>query len=428
MNRKACTFPRAVLGALVLAVAAAVSPALAVIDGVTGTSFEFTARQDAISMPDGGSVTIWGYANTTGGNAAARAQYPGPTLILHEGDVVTITLRNELDVPVSLVFPGQERVLTDDAPGGTAGLWTREADPAGGSVTYTFTAANPGTYLYYSGTRPDLQIEMGLFGAIVVRPRLGARYAYNHPDTEFDREYLFLVSEIDPLVHDLVDFGLADEIDPTGAWPVYWLINGRSAPDTTADPYVSWLPTQPYNCLPRQHPGERTLMRVLAGGRQIHPFHHHGNHARVIARNGRLYESSAGAGPDAAHMNYTIATIPGETVDAIFTWTGAGMGWDIYNHAPDDPLVPGEDAASHGKPIPVQLPENQNMTFGAYFSGSPYLGSASPLPPGEGGMNPNSGFFFMWHSHAERELTNYDIFPGGLMTFMIIEPPGVPIP
>ncbi len=51
-----------------------------------------------------------------------------------------------------------------------------------------------------------------------------------------------------------------------------------------------------------------------------------------------------------------------------------------------------------------------------------------PLPPGEGGLNPYGGFFFMWHSHAEKELTNYDIFPGGMLTMMVVEPPGTPIP
>jgi hypothetical protein len=34
----------------------------------------------------------------------------------------------------------------------------------------------------------------------------------------------------------------------------------------------------------------------------------------------------------------------------------------------------------------------------------------------------------MWHSHTERELTNYDVFPGGMMTMLIVEPLAVPIP
>jgi len=65
--------------------------------------------------------------------------------------------------------------------------------------------------------------------------------------------------------------------------------------------------------------------------------------------------------------------------------------------------------------------------FGGFWSGNPFLGVFGNLPPGEGGLNPNAGFTYMWHSHTERELTNDDIFPGGMMTMLIVEAPGVPI-
>jgi len=51
-----------------------------------------------------------------------------------------------------------------------------------------------------------------------------------------------------------------------------------------------------------------------------------------------------------------------------------------------------------------------------------------PLPPGEGGMNPNSGYAFMWHSHNEKEMVNNDIFPGGMMTQVIVLPPSATHP
>ena len=80
-----------------------------------------------------------------------------------------------------------------------------------------------------------------------------------------------------------------------------------------------------------------------------------------------------------------------------------------------------EYCPDHGKDFPVVLPEKLDLAFGGWWSGSPYLGSLGALPPGEGGLNPNGGFSFMWHSHTEKELTNYDIFPGGMLTMMIIE-------
>lgn len=414
-----------------------------VIPGISGTpgtpTFNLTAKADYISTADGNSVYFWGYANGTG-----RAQYSGPTLIVTEGDTVTITLTNNLPAAagnVSIVFPGHQVT----ASGGVAGLLTQEA-VTGGSVTYVFTAAEPGTYLYHSGTMPELQVEMGLIGAIIVRPIMGTNYAYNDPASAFDHEYLFLLSEMDPRIHQLVELYGVAALESTDYlsdyFPNYWFINGRNAPDTMFMAGVPWLPTQPYNCMPRMHPGERLLMRVINAGRDMHPFHHHGNHARVIAKDGRLLESMPGTGPDISYEVFTVQAVPGETVDAIFQWTGKGLGWDIYGDPADPDYahdcidgngddyddVTWEYCPDHGKPFPVQLPEKLDLTFGGFYSGSPFLGVMGSLPPGEGGLNPNAGFVYMWHSHTEKEMTNFDIFPGGMMTMLIIEPPGVPIP
>ena len=65
----------------------------------------------------------------------------------------------------SILFPGFTPTFTN----GTPGLLTQEA-AHGNSVTYTFLATTPGTHSYYSGTQGDLQIEMGLYGAIIVLP------------------------------------------------------------------------------------------------------------------------------------------------------------------------------------------------------------------------------------------------------------------
>jgi FtsP/CotA-like multicopper oxidase with cupredoxin domain len=401
-----------------------VAPAYAAIDGLSGTSFHFTVKQDFIITPDGGSVTIWGYANAN--VADARAQYPGPTLIVNEGDTVSITLDSEIGVPVSIVFPGQSKVT---ATGGSAGALTQEAGPGPGSVTYSFVASHPGTYMYHSGTRPDLQVEMGLLGALIVRPSLGANYAYDDPATHFDREYLFLLTDVDPTFHDLVEFNQMAFIDTSKFFPVYWFINGRAAPDTLAAANSPFLPTQPYNSLPRMHPGEKLLMRVIGAGRDLHPFHHHGNHAQIIARDGRLLSSGApGAGPDLGHAVFTIQSVPGETIDAVFEWTGKGLGWDIYNHAPGDPLQPNEYAPDHGKAFPVVMPELQNLAIGPHWNGSAFLGQFGGLPPGTGNLNATAAYYHMWHSHNEKEIVNFDLFPGGMMTMLIVEPPGVPIP
>ena len=457
--------------------------ARAEVFGITGTSFDLTARPGYISLGDGGSIYSWGY----GESSNTLMQLPGPTLIVTQGDTVTVTLTNALPVAAgntSIVFPGQ--AVT--ASGGIAGGLTNEATP-GATVTYTFTADKPGTYQYHSGTQTDLQVEMGLFGTLIVRPSPTAlsaagvtcttgQPAYVNASTCYDLEYLYLLSEID------IDTHQAAEQQASGAGPIklpegtyvseYWLMNGRVGPDTmtaSTAPGQGILPSQPYGSLTRMNPGQRLLMRVVGAGREMHPFHHHGNHARMIAVDGELLVNSAGhlSGP----LVFTVPSIPGQTADAIFEWTGKELGWDMfgsdvarehtcngqamYQHMvandintpiltdgtgaplknpnaaplPTDPDVYDPDThewcKDHGAEIPVTLPDLTNLAFGGFYSGSPYLGYLGSLPPGEGGLNPNAGFAFMWHSHTERELTNNDIFPGGMMTMLIVEPPSVKI-
>ncbi|MGD9549316.1 MAG: multicopper oxidase domain-containing protein [Candidatus Krumholzibacteriia bacterium] len=414
--------------------------AAARIDGISGTRFSLTTGTGEISTPDGGSVHFWGYQDATGAaNPFGVPQYPGPTLILNQGDTVTINLSSGLPFGrcTSMVFPGH---AVTTGGGDQDGLLTRETCPGGAAVSYTFTATQPGTYTYYSGTEPELQIEMGLVGAIIVRPSMGEDYAYNDANTRFDHEYLFLMTQMDPVIHQLVEQGRFSEVDMARYWPVYWFFNGRAGPDDLADAFVSWLPHQPYNCTPRMTPGQTLLMRLVGGDQGQHPFHYHGNNADIIARDGRLLPHS--------RSQFTTLSVPGETVDQLFTWTGEKLGWDIYgtpaDGMPAHSCVDGdgdgfgdasagstfdhEYCADHGKPFPVVLPEQQNLAFGGWWSGSPFMGAGGALPPGEGGLNPNSGYFFMWHSHAEKELTNFDIFPGGMMSMMVVEPPGTPIP
>ena len=65
----------------------------AAIGGVTGTNFDFTAKPAIISTPDGDSLLVWGY-----GLDGGPMQYPGPTLIVNQGDEITINLTNALGV------------------------------------------------------------------------------------------------------------------------------------------------------------------------------------------------------------------------------------------------------------------------------------------------------------------------------------------
>jgi hypothetical protein len=225
-------------------------------------------------------------------------------------------------------------------------------------------------------------------------------------------------------------------IDTSTIKPSLWFINGRNAPDTLLEDHADWLPTQPYNALPRMHAGERLLMRVVSAGRDLHPFHHHGNHATPIARDARpLYSATADVTKDAdlSSPDFTVRAIPGQTMDLIFEWTGKGIGWDVYGTAAVNPHTCTPDAtgfdsvtkewcADHYKPIPITLAGSLDVSYGESWGGSPFLGVVGALPQGHPGLNVTGGYYHMWHSHNEKEVTTDNIFPGGMMTMLIVEP------
>jgi FtsP/CotA-like multicopper oxidase with cupredoxin domain len=425
------------------------------------------------------------------------------------------------------LFPG----FNVTATGGVVGLLTKEAAP-GGTVTYTFTAGSPGTRAYYSGTQSDLQVEMGMYGAIIVLPsatpaacttgpataggslgfagangtaesfwterdfRLAAA-AYDSAATCYDREYLFQFSEMDPNIHNqamaqvtakagcvVTNPACRLEVPTEPYHPAYFMINGRSMPDDMDSNYAPQYPHQPYNGNPHMHPGELTLLRIIGQGRWQHPFHEHGNHVRILGRDGNLILSQTDPNSLAGPLLFTTTTTPGLAMDGIFYWTGKGLNWDAYAHNPNSgdpsaklsctPDANGYNTAAptainyyewcqdHYKPVqaapfgdvptggPVTLPDPNLFTNGSWYGGSPYLGPNATLratgcsagspagscgatgstPPSGTIANPpgsEAGFAFMWHSHNEREITTNNIFPGGMLMMMLVDSREFPI-
>jgi FtsP/CotA-like multicopper oxidase with cupredoxin domain len=387
--------------------AAAQGPAVG-IACTTGPTFTLGTRDGYITLPDGNTMYMWGYS---AGNGAF--QHPGPVLCVNEGDTVTVVLQNALAAPVSIIFPGQENVLADGAPAQpqfTGALLTSltNAAPPGGSVTYSFVAGKPGTYLYESGTDPQKQVRMGLFGALVVRPALGAGFAYNRADSQFTlpEEFMVLLSEIDPYQHQAAEQGKPFNI--TGYKPRYWLVNGRAFPDTIADNFASWLPSQPYGALARVHGYDPTnhpypgMIRYLSVGTENYPFHPHGNNGLVIGRDGAPLEGATGQ--DLAFEKFAINIGPGQTWDVTFKWHDA-EGYSLAN------------------PVPVTVPSIANVEPGMFYSGSPYLGQTGPLPPGFSSLNQCGEYYIISHNHALYQITSWGMTMSGAITYLRIDPP-----
>jgi manganese oxidase len=346
------------------------------------------------------------------------------------------TASGPADNPVSIVITGHDVTAT----GGTPGLVTNGAK-YGQTVSYQFNAGKPGTYVYHSlgGPNPGLHTEMGLVGALIVRPADGSQSGYGAgTGTDFDQEYLYFLTEADPDVHFQMERGHYAHFSNNDRFATIYFVNGRVYPDLVQGDYNPQFPHQPYQSLAFSHPLDRVMVRNVNGGHDSHPFHYHGENHRFIGRDGNML-SSDGMVADIGRSDNTINSAPKQSVDTIWTWSGRKLGWDIYGTGPgydhtcnghtvadgtmaDFDPVTREYCPDHGKALPVTLPGVAELTLGGYWSGSPYMGDVGDLPPGEGGLNPNGGYFFVWHSHAEKELTTFDIFPGGSLSAMVVLP------
>jgi hypothetical protein len=201
------------------------------------------------TMPDGTQQTMWGYRvhqnrNVVMNNPTVGPFSPGAAIRVPHGDTtLTVRLINSLPVPTSFVLHGHNTAMTPvftdstgaactpPAPGTTAPdmkalqafrncrvrSFTSEAPPrlpsninnAAHDVAYTYLNVKPGTYLYQSGTMPQIQVQMGLYG--VVRkdalPPVSGTGSNAYPNVTYDNDITLLLSEVDPAVHGAVAAG-----------------------------------------------------------------------------------------------------------------------------------------------------------------------------------------------------------------------------
>jgi FtsP/CotA-like multicopper oxidase with cupredoxin domain len=418
-----------VLGLLALSPMAPDQPAQAAGSGpatgivcTQGPNFSLTAQSGYIQMSDMNSVYMWSYG-VTGGSF----QYPGPVLCVNEGDTVTITLVNNLpySLPTSLIFPGQEDVQADgvlsqpefDTGGNLISLAPSAA--SGGSVTYSFVAARPGTFIYESGTDTKTQVPMGLASVLIVRPALGADYLDNRSTSRFtpEEEFMAFLSEVDPYQHAAwgKSLGQGKNYNLNNYRARYWLINGRGFPDDMADNFATWMPYQPYGALARIHPFNDdpgagaayhpypAVERFVNVGTEEYPFHPHGQNGLVIGRDG--YPLAGPNGEDLAYENFLVNLGPGQTWDVIFAWHDA----EAY-----DPVT---------NPVNVTVPDLTNVTIGMFYSGSPYLGYQQTMPPGTGTLNQCGEYYIISHNHALFQLDAFGQTLAGPITYLRIDPP-----
>jgi FtsP/CotA-like multicopper oxidase with cupredoxin domain len=285
----------------VIAIALAVSGLALIGSSATAApvAIDLCASDGTAPLPGGGTVPIWGFGipSTPGDCSTATPSLPGPVLTVNEGDDVTINLTNDLP---------DEHTLQWEIPG--LRMEPGPTDVAVGStVSITFAASRPGTFLYESGGDSGRQEAMGLSGALRILPATAGQ-AYGSADSAFDVEAVLVLSAIDP------DFNAApDTFDLLDYQPEFWTINGQSFPDTA--PGITAAP------------GQRVLLRYLNAGFDNTTMELLGVHEHVIAQ-------------DAHHVpvpyDAVAETIPaGGTEDTIVTMPSYGApsanGFALFN-------------------------------------------------------------------------------------------------
>ena len=275
------------------------------------------------TMPDGTTATMWGYqvaptctAAQLGNAAAAINQAvtsPGDAITVPANDsTLTVTLVNRasanaalgetaLTVPTSFVLHGHNTAMvpvfsdangapcTPPAAGATAPdmtalqgfrgcrvrSFTHEAAP-GGTAVYTYTGVKPGTYFYQSGTMPQIQVQMGLYGMVRKNaPSTGSAPQVAYPGSAsapdqfaYDNQIALVLSEVDPAIHAEVAAGTFNR-STIGYDPKYFRLHRYNAPGPNCVTVPSQCITNPTPFTEQTLPTQRGLLTIAAGQRQL---------------------------------------------------------------------------------------------------------------------------------------------------------------
>lgn len=291
-------------------VLSAMSIAMLYSNASHAVDYYLCAQQGNITMPDGVIVPMWGFAqdddnDLTNGCGTGVVQVPGPALTVADNDaVLNIHLKNvDISEPVSIVIPGQHKPMTPvKFPADSLGRqrvrsFDKEANVSDAAETlYTWANVKPGTFVYQSGTHPQVQIQMGLFGALT--KTAAANQAYAGTATAFDSESIIFYTEVDPVLHNQVangEYGTTGMTSTFNYNPAYFLVNGV---DEVSNTIIV---------------NQTKLMRFINMGLKTHIPVLHNEDFKIIAEDGHEYQFP--------RNQYSITIAAGQTKDALFTPT-----------------------------------------------------------------------------------------------------------
>ncbi|MFZ0611898.1 MAG: multicopper oxidase family protein [Desulfobacterales bacterium] len=133
--------------------------------------FHFSASPSKVSLGSGPEFVAWTY----------NGRVPGPEIRVKAGDIVRVVLRNYLPEETTIHWHG---IPLQNAMDGVPGITQSPVRP-GESFVYEFEAAVPGSFLYHSHAR--YQLDQGLYGPLIVEPA--------RPEETYDREYTLVLED-----------------------------------------------------------------------------------------------------------------------------------------------------------------------------------------------------------------------------------------
>jgi FtsP/CotA-like multicopper oxidase with cupredoxin domain len=123
---------------------------------------KLVAARGTVQYLRDGTADVWGYRD--GAAAHSKLSVPGPRLDVERGQEVIVHFENRLPEETTIHWHG---LRVPNASDGTPSV--QIAVQPGETYDYRFVATDAGTFWYHPHLRSDVQIERGLYGAVVVR-------------------------------------------------------------------------------------------------------------------------------------------------------------------------------------------------------------------------------------------------------------------
>ncbi|MBW7881054.1 MAG: multicopper oxidase domain-containing protein [Caldilineaceae bacterium] len=196
--------------------------------------------------------------------------------------------------------------------------------PPSRNFPYFYRTRAEGTYMYHCHFEDVEHVQMGMDGVVYIQALNGRTYDSDSGVTAFHREFTLLLNEVWTTPHDNL-IGV-QETNWSDYKANYWVINGRSYPDTVVrdqdlaayeggdfsygDPDLGF--TQPVSSLIQLNAGETGLLRFANLGYEIHSMQLLGPRMTVVGHDATFL------GPN-IYQTSSVYIGPGEARDVLVT-------------------------------------------------------------------------------------------------------------